>query len=83
MVEAEGCPTRRRQGHGITITIATIGRTMTVGIIIIIPLGLTITMGSHCSAAMTAGHAGYLPVGENVTDTYGLAHKVFFVHARA
>jgi hypothetical protein len=42
MVEAEGCPNRRRKGQGITITIET---TKTRGTITIV---LKIIRGSYC-----------------------------------
>jgi hypothetical protein len=62
MVETKGCPTRRRNGHGITIII---GTTMIIIIIIIgltitgitpgitVKIGLTATVGSLCSVTMT------------------------------
>jgi hypothetical protein len=53
MAEAKGCPTRRKQGQGITI----IETTITIGIITII-IELTITIYFHCCATMTPGHAG-------------------------
>jgi hypothetical protein len=47
MVEAKGCPTRRWQAQGITKTIGTkIGKTITIGIIIIV--------SHYCATMITA-----------------------------